>query len=319
MKMKNDREEPSSRKGSWNIQASSFAVNSINPIRQIVENMNVNPNPSKPLIPLSIGDPTLFGNLKPPDIVSQSLIQTITSGSYNGYLPSTGLESAREAVAAYVSVPGALVDAADVFLTSGASHALELCISLLASPGSNILIPRPGFPLYRTLCGSMGIQIRSYDLIPDQEWQVDLSDMRSKVRYIWYTMFRNNILFSSHLTVHEMDAQIDHKTVAIIYNNPSNPCGSVYGGDHIRAILDVAADARLPIIADEIYENMVFPGHSFIPIASLTSDVPVLSCRGTTKRFLVPGFRLGWITLHDQQKRFGPAVCLFRFRCRTLR
>lgn len=93
-----------------------------------------------------------------------------------------------------------------------------------------------------------------------------------------------------------------------MYNNPSNPCGSVYNDHHMREIIDVAADSCLPIIADEIYENMVFTGHSFTPIASLTDEVPVLSCRGTTKRFMIPGMRLGWITVHDRHKRFGPAV-----------
>lgn len=168
-------------KRDWDIQPSSFATNSVNPIRQIVENMDVQPNPDKVLIPLSIGDPTLFGNLNPPPIVTESLIDAIASGRFNGYQPSTGLEVARQAVADYVSVPGATVEASDVFLTSGASHALDLCIGLLAVPGSNILIPRPGFPLYTTLCASYGVAIRSYDLLPDEGWNVDLRDLRAKV------------------------------------------------------------------------------------------------------------------------------------------
>lgn len=101
---------------------------------------------------------------------------------------------------------------------------------------------------------------------------------------------------------------MDERTVAVIVNNPSNPCGSVYSLDHLKRMTDVAAEARVPIIADEIYENMVFPGHRFFPIASVTDDVPVLSCRGTTKRFMIPGMRLGWITLHDRHKRFGTTV-----------
>lgn len=102
--------------------------------------------------------------------------------------------------------------------------------------------------------------------------------------------------------------QVDDRTVAVIVNNPSNPCGSVYTADHLSGVVDVARDACVPILADEIYENMVFPGHRFIPIASLTTDVPVLSCRGTTKRFMIPGMRLGWITMHDRHKRFGAPV-----------
>lgn len=127
-------------KNSWSVTSSEFAMNSINPIRQIVENMKVDPNPDKTFIPLSIGklfarklylsvstvfrarshfclplrffagDPTLFGNLQPTDQIVDALVKSITSAKYNGYLPSTGLESAREAVARYVSVPGAEIN-----------------------------------------------------------------------------------------------------------------------------------------------------------------------------------------------------------------
>lgn len=82
----------------------------------------------------------------------------------------------------------------------------------------------------------------------------------------------------------DLESLIDHNTVAIIYNNPSNPCGSVFSKNHIKEILTIAERNHVPIIADEIYENMIFPGQKFFPIASLTSEVPVLSCRGTTKR-----------------------------------
>lgn len=142
-------------------------------------------------------------------------------------------------------------------MTSGASHALDLCIALLGSPGKNILIPRPGFPLYKTLCGGYGIEYKSYNLLPTSSWEIDLDHLESL---------------------------IDCNTVAIIYNNPSNPCGSVYSESHIRKLLKICEKYCLPVIADEIYENMVFPGEKFLPIASLTSEVPVLSCRGTTKR-----------------------------------
>lgn len=81
-----------------------------------------------------------------------------------------------------------------------------------------------------------------------------------------------------------MRSQIDDKTRAMIVNNPSNPCGSVYTADHLRDILDIASEFRVPIIADEIYEHFVFPGNEFHSMASLSDDVPILSCGGLTKR-----------------------------------
>ncbi|XP_076686618.1 tyrosine aminotransferase isoform X2 [Andrena cerasifolii] len=261
------------RKG-WNVRASDIARRTHNPIRSIVENLVVEPNPTKPMISLSIGDPTIFGNLKPPMEVIEAVKEVVGSQLYNGYAPCTGYESARKAVAEYSSSEFVKVEPKDVILCSGCSCALDLCITALAREGQNILIPRPGFSIYRTLAEGLGITVKSYDLRPDLGWEIDLDDLES---------------------------QIDESTAAIIINNPSNPCGSVFSRDHTLDILDVAARYCVPIIADEIYEYMVFPGRTFHSIASLSSKVPILSCSGLTKRFLVPGWRMGWIIVHDRQ------------------
>lgn len=166
-------------------------------------------------------------------------------------------------------------------MTSGASHALDLCIGTLACPGQNILVPRPGFPLYQTLSSLYKVETKFYDLKPDSNWEVDLE---------------------------HLEAQIDDKTAAIVYNNPSNPCGSVFSKEHIEAILQIAERYHVPIIADEIYEDVVFSNYEFYPIASLSTEVPVLSVGGTTKKFLIPGWRMGWVIIHDRKNRFGQEV-----------
>lgn len=86
-----------------------------------------------------------------------------------------------------------------------------------------------------------------------------------------------------------MESQIDSSTAAIIINNPSNPCGSVYTEQHLRDVLEVASRYKIPVIADEIYERLVFPGRKFISMAALDTDVPLLICGGLSKRFLIPG------------------------------
>jgi len=152
---------------------------------------------------------------------------------------------------------------------------------VLANPGQNILVPRPGFPLYRTLAEGLGIRTKFYDLNPECGWEVDLEHLES---------------------------QIDDQTAAIVVNNPSNPCGSVYSRSHLDAILQVAQRNFVPIIADEIYDYFVFPGHDFFPIASLTDQVPVLTCGGLTKRYLIPGWRMGWVIIHDRNEVLAPEV-----------
>lgn len=147
----------------------------------------------------------------------------------------------------------------------------------MADPGQNILIPRPGFSIYRTLATSHDIEVRSYNLLPDKQWQIDLE---------------------------QMEELIDDNTAAVVLTNPSNPCGSVFPKQHILDVIALCEKYRVPIIADEIYELFVFPNIEYHSISSLSENVPVLSCGGLTKRFLVPGWRLGWITIHDRHDIF---------------
>lgn len=259
---------------SWVVPASNYAKNTFNPIRNIVENLQIVPHPEKPMIALSIGDPTVFGNLKPAEEITEAVVTSIRSGKYNGYGPSTGFVESREAVAKYVSVPGVVeLEAKDIILCSGCSCAIDLCITALCCPGQNILVPRPGFPLYKTLAEGLSIHTKYYDLLPERNWEVDLA---------------------------MLEDQIDEQTAAIVVNNPSNPCGSVFGVDHLKKILEIAARNKVPVIADEIYDHFVFEGHEYQPMASLTQEVPVLSCGGLTKRYLIPGWRMGWIAIYDR-------------------
>ncbi|KAG8306425.1 hypothetical protein J6590_047834 [Homalodisca vitripennis] len=226
-------------------------------------------------------DPTVFGNLSPPNEAISALHESVDSQRYNGYAPASGYKEAREAVAKYSSCSGLQVSPEDVVLCSGCSCSIDLCITVLANPGQTILVPCPGFSIYRTLAEGLGINVKTYQLLPDQNWEIDLDDL---------------------------DRQIDRDTVAIVINNPSNPCGSVYSAEHLSAMLEVAKHHRVPIIADEIYEHLVFPGHKYHPMASLSTDVPILSCSGLTKRFLTPGWRMGWIVIHDRNNIFGEEI-----------
>jgi len=96
-----------------------------------------------------------------------------------------------------------------------------------------------------------------------------------------------------------LESLINSNTRAIIVNNPSNPCGSVYSKEHLISILAIADKHHIPIIADEIYGGIVFEG-TFHQIASLTKTVPVLTVGGLAKLYVAPGWRIGWVILHDR-------------------
>ncbi|XP_047497360.1 tyrosine aminotransferase-like [Penaeus chinensis] len=231
---------------SWVVPASNYAKNTFNPIRNIVENLQIVPHPEKPMIALSIGDPTVFGNLKPAEEITEAVVTSIRSGKYNGYGPSTGFVESREAVAKYVSVPGVAELEAKVSQRSMFKVLIDKCECLR----NNML-----------------------SLFREGKWEVDLACPEGADR---------------------------EQTAAIVVNNPSNPCGSVFSVDHLRKILEVAARNKVPVIADEIYDHFVFEGHEYQPMASLTQEVPVLSCGGLTKRYLIPGWRMGWIAIYDR-------------------
>lgn len=170
----------------------------------------------------------------------------IDSGAFNGYGHAAGLLEARQAVCDYIEDCQGKVTPNDVILCSGCSCALDMCIAVLGEPGKNILIPRPGFSIYRTLAIGHGISVRSYDLLPERGWEADLQ---------------------------QMEALIDENTVGMVVTNPSNPCGSVFMKDHLKDIIALAERYYLPIIADEIYEHFVFPGTDFVSVSSLSKTV----------------------------------------------
>jgi len=255
------------------MKASRHSQETVNPIRKIVDTLSVPPNPNKEPIRLNLGDPTLTGNLPPSDASIRAIEEALHEHKSDGYGPSVGTLAAREAVAQHFATADMPIHADDVILASGASHALDLAITAIADPGENILVPAPGFPLYQTLSQPNGIETRQYNLKMNDGGLVDLDHLES---------------------------QIDSLTRAIIINNPSNPTGVVFPRSHLEAILRLANKHKLVIIADEIYGDLVYDGAVFHPMASLSPRVPIISVDGIAKRYLVPGWRMGWAIVHDR-------------------
>ena len=165
-------------------------------------------------------------------------------------------------------------------IASGCSGALDLAICALLNAGDTLLVPKPGFPLYTTLCESRGIRVLQYRLNHLRDWEVDLEHMKEMAA----------------------EGKVGGGTCVLLLNNPSNPCGSVWRAEHTEEIMRIAEELRTPVIADEIYWNLAFPGlgRSATPAAASTTTVPVLTVGGIAKEFMVPGWRLGWVACHDR-------------------
>ncbi|CAI8606953.1 unnamed protein product [Vicia faba] len=171
-------------------------------------------NNSKRVISLGMGDPTLstcFPNTK---VAEEAVADALHSAKFHGYAPTPGLLQARRAIAKYLSddLPYEL-SSDDVFITCGCTQAIDVSFTLLARPAANILLPRPGFPIYELSAAFRQVEVRHYDLLPEKGWEVDLD---------------------------AIEALADRNTVAIVIINPGNPCGNVYTYHHLEKIAKTA-------------------------------------------------------------------------------
>lgn len=264
----------------WTVPASKESHDCVNVVRGCAEqyfNAELARVDKTRLINSSIGDPAYHGVLNPDPAAVEAVKRAVESGKYHGYGHSSGLEIARKAVAEVYHREDPSLTHERVVMTCSCSGAIEMSLAVLANPGQNVLCPTPGFGLYKCHLASKGVETRFYKLLPERSWEVDLKDLNEK---------------------------INDKTAAIVVCNPSNPCGSVYSAQHLTDIIALAEKHRLPIIADETYAWMVFKGQQYCSMASLSENVPILSCGTVSKRFLVPGWRLGWILIHDRNNAF---------------
>lgn len=182
-----------------------------------------------------------------------------------------GLDEARCALADKFQAPAYKITKEDVYLTSGGSLALWASIMLLADEGDNFLFPSPGFPLSLVIAKSMKVTPRFYTLHSEDKWKA---------------------------SIEEMESLIDERTRFIYVNDPSNPLGSCWSAQHKIEIIDLCRRKSIPLMSDEIYEGVTYdePVKTFAEYAS--EDVTIFKCSGLTKRWLGPGWRLGWIIVY---------------------
>jgi alanine-synthesizing transaminase len=216
---------------------------------------------------LNIGDPIPFGFKTPPHLV-EAVSRAVRDG-HNGYTPSVGIPSARDAVAAEYVRRGMPVTSDRVVLTSGTSEGIELALGALADAGDEVLVPTPTYPLYTAVLGKIGARAVYYRTDPDNAWLPDLDDVRR--------------LMSA-------------ATRAIVVIDPNNPTGAVYPPATRRGLVDVAERWGVPILADEVYSELGYDGP--VPLlGSLAPDAPIISFSSLSKAYLAPGWRAGWLAV----------------------
>jgi alanine-synthesizing transaminase len=212
---------------------------------------------------LNIGDPVAFGFQTPVHLIEAA--ERAMRDGHNGYLPSPGIAPAREAVAADYAAKGIPISADRVLITTGTSEAIDLVLNALVDEGDEVLVPLPTYPLYTAVIAKIGAQARYYRTDPC-DWQPDLDHLRSLVTA---------------------------RTRVLVTIDPNNPTGAVYPPHVRRALLDIADEYGLTILADEVYGELGFDGP--VPLlGTLDRDAAVISLSSLSKAYLAPGWRAGW-------------------------
>jgi|YNPMSStandDraft_2_1061718.scaffolds.fasta_scaffold00237_4 alanine-synthesizing transaminase len=233
-------------------------------VRDIVVLANEVAKSGKKMLYLNIGDPNLF-DFKTPDFMIEPAYRAMKE-NHNGYSPSSGIKEAVEAIEREAQRKE-IKNIQDIFVTTGASEAIEICLTALVNEGENVLTPTPGYPLYTAVQSKLQAYENPYYLDEQNGWQPDVEDIKKK---------------------------INDKTKAIILINPNNPTGSLYSLEILQEIIKLAEKHNLVIFADEIYDKLLFDGKKHVSIASLNPDVPCITFGGLSKNYLAPGFRIGW-------------------------
>ena len=223
---------------------------------------------------LNIGNPAPFG-FEAPDEVLVDMVRNLPTAQ--GYSDSQGIYSARKAVMQYNQKMGISgVDIDDIFIGNGVSELIGVALNALLDLGDEVLIPSPDYPLWTattTLSGGVPVHYRCDEAA---DWFPDIDDIRSK---------------------------ITENTKAIVVINPNNPTGAVYSKDLLQQIVDIAREFDLVIMADEIYDKILYDDAQHTCIASLADDLVCLTLNGLSKTYRVAGFRSGWMTVSGDKKR----------------
>jgi len=214
---------------------------------------------------LNIGDPCKFDFHTPPHMI-EAVLKAMVDG-HNGYAHSLGLPEAVEAIRNQAERNG-FRDIQSIFIGFGTGEVIDSCLTALLNPGDNVLTPSPEYPLYGAIMAKLDCPANAYELDEDNGWQPDVEDIARK---------------------------INARTRAILLITPNNPTGAVYSRRTLEKILELAREHGLIVFADEIYDKLIFdPNEKHVSIATLATDLPVVTFNGLSKAYLVPGWRIGW-------------------------
>lgn len=225
------------------------------------------------ILKLNTGNPAIFG-FDAPDVIMRDMIAALPTSQ--GYSTSKGIIPARRAIVTRYELENfPPFDINDVYVGNGVSELISMTTQALLNNGDEVLIPMPDYPLWTAATSLAGGTPVHYLCDEEDDWNPSLEDIRSKVK---------------------------EKTKAIVVINPNNPTGAVYSREILQGIVDIAREHDLLILADEIYDRILYDGAKHISIASLAPDLLTITYNGLSKAYRVAGYRAGWMVVTGPKK-----------------
>ena len=226
-----------------------------------------------PVLKLNTGNPGNFG-FTLPESVRQALLEHVDEAV--PYCDVRGMAAAREAILAYHQsrgLQGVTMD--DIFICNGVSESVSMLMTALVGTGDEVLVPSPCYSLWSNNTYLGGGKPVHYRCDPNNDWNPDLEDIRSK---------------------------ITPRTKAILVINPNNPTGAVYSKQTLLDIAQMAREHHLLLLADEIYDRLVLEDLPTYSIAALAPDLPCVTFNGLSKSHIICGFRCGWMVFSGPEE-----------------
>ena len=218
------------------------------------------------VLSLTVGEPDFVT----PKNIQKAAIASIEDGRASYYTPSGGIPELKQAIVSYVEREYQLCyQPKQVIVTDGAKYALYLLFQAILNVGDEVIIPVPYWVSY-------GEQVKLAEGKP-----VFVSSTQEQ---------------SFKVSVAQLEAVRTDKTKAIILNSPSNPTGVIYTEEEVRQIGEWAVAHNILIIADDIYGRLVYNGHRFTPIATISEAIrqQTIIINGVSKTYAMTGWRIGF-------------------------
>jgi alanine-synthesizing transaminase len=217
------------------------------------------------IVSLNIGNPGAFG-FRTPETMRLAMIENLSNAE--GYCHQKGIFPAREAVVMQQQGRGVTgVTAEEVFIGNGVSELIDLVLRALLNDGDEVLVPSPDYPLWSAA--------------------VTLNDGRA----VHYTCRPENGFVPDP---EEVARLITPRTRALVVINPNNPTGAVYPRSVLESLARVAEENGLVVFSDEIYDQMLYDGAEFVPLAAIVRDTLCATLSGLSKVYRACGYRVGW-------------------------